>query len=180
MHFVPILTAATVVIARTGLGTGTHCQDTNECTTADDDCDSNAVCLNTVGKLLVTVKRLLRERWELFGCRRMCCLTHSCHVNALCTNTIPGYSCTCSDGFAGDGFTCDDVDECLAQTSNCHPMADCINSVGSYECQCVSVGTGMDSFVLRIFALSVTTRPHATPAVNVQKDITGPVDVTPP
>ena len=32
--------------------------------------------------------------------------THSCHDNATCTNTIGSYSCSCVDGFSGDGKQC--------------------------------------------------------------------------
>ena len=32
--------------------------------------------------------------------------THSCHQFASCTNTIGNFSCSCLDGFAGDGLTC--------------------------------------------------------------------------
>lgn len=29
-----------------------------------------------------------------------------CHVNALCTNTIGSYKCTCEEGYEGNGFAC--------------------------------------------------------------------------
>ena len=32
--------------------------------------------------------------------------THSCHGDATCTNTIGSYSCSCVDGFSGDGKQC--------------------------------------------------------------------------
>jgi len=36
------------------------------------------------------------------------CITgsHSCDVNANCTNTVGGHNCTCKEGFAGDGHLC--------------------------------------------------------------------------
>ena len=33
--------------------------------------------------------------------------TDKCHSSALCTNTDGHYTCTCKDGYHGDGFTCD-------------------------------------------------------------------------
>ena len=29
-----------------------------------------------------------------------------CHVNAICTNTVGSYRCTCEEGYIGNGFTC--------------------------------------------------------------------------
>ena len=32
--------------------------------------------------------------------------SHSCDVNAVCSNTVGSYACACTAGFTGDGFTC--------------------------------------------------------------------------
>ena len=32
--------------------------------------------------------------------------THDCDVNAECTNTPSSYTCSCKDGYSGDGKTC--------------------------------------------------------------------------
>ena len=39
-------------------------------------------------------------------------LPEFCDDNADCTNTQGGYNCTCQEGYAGDGFTCEDINEC--------------------------------------------------------------------
>jgi hypothetical protein len=33
--------------------------------------------------------------------------THTCHVNASCTDTIGSYSCTCFAGFTGNETYCE-------------------------------------------------------------------------
>ena len=32
--------------------------------------------------------------------------SHSCDVNAICSNTVGSYACACKAGFTGDGKTC--------------------------------------------------------------------------
>ena len=32
--------------------------------------------------------------------------SHSCDVNAVCSNTVGSYACACKAGFKGDGSTC--------------------------------------------------------------------------
>ena len=44
---------------------------------------------------------------------------HNCDEHAQCTNTDGSYTCTCNDGWEGDGFSCIDVDECQDQTDEC-------------------------------------------------------------
>ena len=32
--------------------------------------------------------------------------SHSCDVNAVCSNNVGSYACACKAGFTGDGYTC--------------------------------------------------------------------------
>ena len=32
-----------------------------------------------------------------------------CHEHATCTDTDPGFTCECNDGYTGDGFCCEGI-----------------------------------------------------------------------
>jgi len=53
-----------------------------------------------------------------------------------------GFTCACKSGFAGDGVSCTDVDECASNHGGCAATADCINVPGSYTCRCREGFTG--------------------------------------
>ncbi len=59
-----------------------------------------------------------------------------CGANATCSNTAGSYSCGCNSGYAGDGLTCKDVNECLTNNGGCDNNAECTNSAGSFTCAC--------------------------------------------
>eukprot|EP00058_Branchiostoma_floridae_P006421 XP_002591909.1 hypothetical protein BRAFLDRAFT_99375 [Branchiostoma floridae] len=60
------------------------------------------------------------------------CEDTPCHAHANCTNTDGSFTCTCKEGYDGDGFTCK---ERCGQT--CGENAECRNTGGStYECTC--------------------------------------------
>ena len=42
--------------------------------------------------------------------------THNCHKNAECLNEIGSFSCRCSDGYSGDGFSCEGENRLWVET----------------------------------------------------------------
>ena len=55
-----------------------------------------------------------------------------------CLNDVGSYACACDSGYtlAGDGFACEDIDECSTGTHKCKNPAFCVNELGSYRCEC--------------------------------------------
>ena len=62
--------------------------------------------------------------------------THQCDSNAKCTNTIGSHVCECKTGFNGNGFTCNEIDECSDGSHKCGALANCMNYDGGYDCSC--------------------------------------------
>ena len=89
------------------------------------------------------------------------CVYNPCHTNATCTDTHGSHTCTCIDGFTGDGLTCQsmfgvtqlsmssqvlmhshlDINECVSMRP-CHSNATCTDTLGSFTCTCNSGFTG--------------------------------------
>ncbi|CAB4033642.1 mucin 4, partial [Paramuricea clavata] len=63
-----------------------------------------------------------------------CCTGTFCHAQSTCANSFGNFTCTCSNGYSGNGTFCEDVDEC--EESRCHPNATCVNNPGSFVCNC--------------------------------------------
>ena len=59
----------------------------------------------------------------------------NCGALAACANTDGGFNCTCNAGYAGDGITCTDVNECEGENI-CLTTQFCFNIPGDYICLC--------------------------------------------
>jgi hypothetical protein len=70
-----------------------------------------------------------------------------CDPGATCTDTPTSYTCTCKSGYTGDGYACQDIDECANKTATCvqDPSVTCQNTQGGYQCACPKgyAGDGM-------------------------------------
>ncbi|MEE6461806.1 hypothetical protein FKM82_001410 [Ascaphus truei] len=65
------------------------------------------------------------------------CIDIHCDVNAQCVPSEHGARCQCLEGFAGNGKSCNDIDECSLHVDACNPrQAECINAEGGYICKC--------------------------------------------
>ncbi|CAN0428659.1 unnamed protein product [Lampetra planeri] len=70
-----------------------------------------------------------------------CLLPQQCQMSAHCVNTIGSFTCACNAGFTGNGYNCQDINECLNRNGNCSDI--CVNDQGGYHCAC-PVGYTLD------------------------------------
>ncbi|XP_048577337.1 fibrillin-2 isoform X3 [Nematostella vectensis] len=68
--------------------------------------------------------------------------SHTCSINAACTNTVGSFTCACNAGYTGNGHTCQDTNECVDGSHTCSINAACTNTVGSFTCACNAGYTG--------------------------------------
>ncbi|KAK5900379.1 hypothetical protein CgunFtcFv8_025341 [Champsocephalus gunnari] len=62
-----------------------------------------------------------------------------CFRDVRCIETADGVECgPCPDGYTGDGFNCDDVDEC--QFNPCFPGVKCVNTAPGFRCDACPLG----------------------------------------
>jgi hypothetical protein len=53
---------------------------------------------------------------------------------SACVDTFRGHACVCPPGTFGNGYECDDVDECAASPPPCEQR--CANTLGGFQCAC--------------------------------------------
>jgi hypothetical protein len=92
------------------------------CTPNFDDCD-----------------RLAPNGCEADLSREITCglCSRRCAANGGCAPAGAGFNCVCDAGYAGDGVTCNDVNECTSGTP-CGMNSACTNTVGAYTCACLA------------------------------------------
>ena len=67
-----------------------------------------------------------------------CVVDSPCHTNATCENTIGSYTCSCDDGYSGNGTSCTEDNEC--DLNLCEQGATCADLVNDYSCNCTGTG----------------------------------------
>ena len=88
----------------------------------------------------------------------------ACDVNADCRNTNSSYTCSCDDGFLGNGRTCSGINECFSGNNDCDNNASCINTLGDYEIVCYKgfEGDGQSCFDVDEYFMDIPCDVDAT------------------
>ena len=96
-----------------------------ECSTGQDECDSNVTCSNNNGSYSCQCNAGFSGNGTVCTDIDECTSgQHSCHSNATCSNNNGSYSCQCNAGFSGNGTVCTDIDECATPGQHsCHSDA---------------------------------------------------------
>ena len=120
-----------------------ECIDTNECLFLTSVCHSSAECHNIINGFNCTCPDPGYAYTDFTnGCQDIdeCNLLSSCDVREYCINNIGSFGCECLSGyFRGILGSCEDHDECIAQSDLCDRLStDCMNTIGSYYCECNS------------------------------------------
>ncbi|XP_078703010.1 von Willebrand factor D and EGF domain-containing protein-like isoform X1 [Branchiostoma floridae x Branchiostoma belcheri] len=117
----------------------------NVCETELDECQSNpcvnGTCIDLVnGYNCTCAEGYIGSRCDVTVDNR--CALEPCFPDVSCVNLEDGgYSCgRCPSGYIGNGYECEDLDECRSGIHNCLHV--CNNLPGTYECTCP------DGFVL--------------------------------
>ncbi|XP_015748264.1 PREDICTED: uncharacterized protein LOC107328062 isoform X2 [Acropora digitifera] len=130
-------------------GDGKTCTNIDECKTGAHDCAKNATCTDREGSFSCKcTPGFYGNATEKCVDMDECSSSHEnkCSKYATCINNHGSYECRCKKGFDGDGFNCQDIDECSNDEYPCPEQATCVNNEGEFECVCPEgyVGDGKD------------------------------------
>uniref|UniRef100_A0A8D0CZP7 Thrombospondin 4b n=1 Tax=Sander lucioperca TaxID=283035 RepID=A0A8D0CZP7_SANLU len=76
---------------------------------------------------------------ECQACGKIMSNNSVCFRDDMCIETADGVECgPCPDGYTGDGFNCDDVNEC--QFNPCFPGVKCVNTAPGFRCDACPLG----------------------------------------
>ena len=115
----------------------TNCSQTEsfQCFNKSITCPNSQVCHNTKTGYFCGCPRgySLHSSGE---CKDVNECDEATECQHTCVNTDGSFYCTCNEGYelASDGYSCDDVNECLHLNGGCE--FGCLNNIGSYQCQC--------------------------------------------
>ncbi|XP_065837701.1 uncharacterized protein [Oscarella lobularis] len=98
------------------------------------------VCVNELGvKNLFHWNGTLCKQCLSYVCKKDLneCETgsHGCSNDAVCTNEVGSFSCTCKHGYVGNGRVCT-PNECFLGKHNCHANAVCRDTDDGFTCTC--------------------------------------------
>uniref|UniRef100_A0A0N4Z8W7 Kunitz/Bovine pancreatic trypsin inhibitor domain protein n=1 Tax=Parastrongyloides trichosuri TaxID=131310 RepID=A0A0N4Z8W7_PARTI len=115
-----------------------NCIDVDECRDkGQNDCHADAWCTNIVGSYSCSCKVGYvgdgRKECTYVGLGKSTDDCSKCSEHATCSKGV----CQCIKGYKGDGFICEDVNECLSAPFPCDRNAECSNTNGSFICECI-------------------------------------------
>uniref|UniRef100_A0A3Q4HTD6 Si:ch73-105b23.6 n=1 Tax=Neolamprologus brichardi TaxID=32507 RepID=A0A3Q4HTD6_NEOBR len=93
-----------------------------------------------------------------------------CHKYAYCNSTKQSYTCTCMEGFNGDGHNCT-KDECVEILTCQNAKYECKNKLGTYECICRYKNSKDDEGCYNMFNVSVTWKKNAAGGIQQLDDM---------
>ncbi|XP_033124327.1 uncharacterized protein LOC117122739 [Anneissia japonica] len=119
--------------------TGIDCsQDFNAC--ADAPCYPGVLCTDNVAPdpnatCASCPSGLVGDGFKCYDYDE--CMVNNAGCDHLCSNTLGGFECSCSEGYSlqNDFMSCNDINECL-QENDCSVNAFCTNDIGTYSCTC--------------------------------------------
>ena len=107
------------------------CQNINECGNGSHDCHEKASCTDLTPSYKWLVSKFIKKKFQISTFEKL------------------NFS-KCKPGYTGNGFSCEDVDECspFYGGNKCTKGANsqCLNTPGSFECVCQDgfVSTSID------------------------------------